>query len=117
MAPNISSDPLAGIGDRPLGDIVRFLRTGADKSLGMAFGPMGEVVHDSLRYLNDGDVTAIAVFLKEGPDRKETGPTADATRATLKRGQMLYLQIARNATRTTAGASPARSPISPAMRS
>ena len=92
IAPNISSDPLAGIGDRSVADIVTFLRTGADKTLGVAFGPMGEVVHDSLRYLTDADVTSIAVFLKEGPDRKETGPAADATRATLHRGQVLYLQ-------------------------
>ena len=92
IAPNISSDPLSGIGARPLGDIVAFLRTGADKRLGVAFGPMGEVVHDSLRYLTDEDVTSIAVYLKEGPDRPETGPAADATKATLHRGQVLYLQ-------------------------
>jgi mono/diheme cytochrome c family protein len=53
---------------------------------------MGEVVHDSLRYLTEADITAIAVFLKEGPDRPETGPAADATRATLRRGRALYLQ-------------------------
>lgn len=92
LAPNISSDPLAGLGDRAISDIVAFLRTGKDKTLGQAFGPMGEVVHDSLRYLTEADVAAMAVFLKEGPDRKETGPAADVTAATLRRGQALYLQ-------------------------
>jgi mono/diheme cytochrome c family protein len=92
LAPNISSDPLAGLGDKPIADIVSFLRTGANTSMGVAFGPMSEVVHDSLRYLTDADVTAIATYLKEGPDRKETGPAADATAASLRRGQALYLQ-------------------------
>ena len=92
VAPNISSDPLAGIGRRSIADIVTFLHTGTDKPLGEAFGPMGEVVHDSLRYLTDSDINAIAVFLKDGPDRPETGPAADATRASLRRGRALYVQ-------------------------
>jgi mono/diheme cytochrome c family protein len=92
IAPNISSDPLAGLGDRSVSDIVKFLHTGVDGHLGMAFGPMGEVVRDSLRYLTDEDITSIAVYLKEGPDRPETAADADATPGTLRRGQALYLQ-------------------------
>nr|WP_294501387.1 cytochrome c [uncultured Rhodopila sp.] len=92
VAPNISSDPLSGIGLRSIADIVTFLHTGTDKPLGEAFGPMGEVVHDSLRYLTEPDIAAIAVFLKDGPDRPETGPAADATRASLRHGRALYVQ-------------------------
>ena len=69
LAPNISSDPLAGIGDRSVDQIVAFLRTGATASMGVAFGPMAQVVHDSLHDLTDADIRSIAVYLKEGPDR------------------------------------------------
>jgi mono/diheme cytochrome c family protein len=92
LAPNISSDPLAGIGDRSVGQIVNFLRTGANTSMGVAFGPMSLVVHDSLRYLTDTDVHAIAVYLKEGPDRRAPVRMTDATAATLRRGGNLYLE-------------------------
>ncbi len=91
LAPNISADPLDGIGSRSVADIVGFLHSGASKTLGVAFGPMSEVVHDSLAYLTELDLHAIAVFLKDGPDRKSppTGPLASP--AALHAGQTLYL--------------------------
>jgi mono/diheme cytochrome c family protein len=92
LAPNISSDPLAGIGNRTVDQITDFLRTGASKPMGVAFGPMAEVVHDSLRYLTDADIHSIAVYLKEGPDRTAPTRVADATKAGLRRGASLYLQ-------------------------
>lgn len=91
LAPNISSDPLDGIGARSVDEIVTFLRTGTSKTLGVAFGPMSEVVHDSISKLTPEDVRAIAVYLKEGPDRKGPDLTASATPASLKNGQVLYL--------------------------
>ncbi len=92
LAPNISSDPLSAIGARTVDQIVQFLKTGANTSMGVAFGPMSEVVHDSLHYLTEADLHAVAVYLKEGPDRKPPAQVADATRATLRRGSALYLQ-------------------------
>lgn len=92
LAPNISSDPLAGIGDRSVEQIVDFLKTGANTSMGVAFGPMSLVVHDSLHYLTDADVHAIAVYLKAGPDRRAPAQVADASKATLRRGANLYLE-------------------------
>jgi mono/diheme cytochrome c family protein len=91
LAPNISSDPVAGVGDRPVEQIVDFLKTGANRSMGVAFGPMAEVVHDSLRYLTEADLRSVAVYLKEGPDRSEPAQTAVATAAGLRRGAALYL--------------------------
>ena len=91
LAPNISSDPLDGIGARSVDDIVKFLGTGADRKLGVAFGPMAEVVHDSLRYATPADLHAVAVFLKEGPDRTAPPPSSQATPAGLRAGQHLYL--------------------------
>ena len=61
LAPNISANPRWGIGDRSVSDIVIFLKTGAQKTEGVAFGPMAEVVHDSLRYASPADLQAIAV--------------------------------------------------------
>ncbi|MCX7356412.1 MAG: c-type cytochrome [Alphaproteobacteria bacterium] len=92
LAPNISSDPTAGIGAKTVDQITTFLRTGASKSMGVAFGPMAEVVHDSLQYMNNGDLQAMATYLKDGPDRPAPAPNADATKARLKAGQTLYLQ-------------------------
>ena len=91
LAPNISADPLDGIGSRSVADIVGFLHSGASKMLGVAFGPMSEVVHDSLAYLTKSDLHAIAVFLKDGPDRKPPPPGPLASPAALHAGQTLYL--------------------------
>lgn len=92
LAPNISSDPTAGIGAKTVDQIIKFLQTGATKSMGVAFGPMAEVVHDSLQYLTPDDLRAMATYLKDGPDRPAPSPTTDATQARLKAGQALYLQ-------------------------
>ena len=91
LAPNISSDPLDGIGRRSLADIAAFLHSGASRTMGVAFGPMSEVVHDSLAYLTEADLHAIAVFLKDGPDRKSPPPGPLASPAALHAGQTLYL--------------------------
>lgn len=91
LAPNISSDPLDGIGNRSVAEIVTFLHAGASRTMGVAFGPMSEVVHDSLTYLTESDLHAIAVFLKDGPDRKSPVPGPLASPAALHAGQTLYL--------------------------
>ena len=91
LAPNISSDPLAGVGDRSVADIETFLHTGADRPMGVAFGPMAEVVHNSLRYATKDDIHAIAVYLKEGPDRTAAVVTGVATPTQLRQGRHLYL--------------------------
>jgi len=91
LAPNISSNPLAGLGDRSIDQIVDFLKSGANTSMGKAFGPMALVVHDSLRYLTQSDLRAIAVYLKEGPDRTRPKQLPDATQAELRRGGHLFM--------------------------
>nr|WP_237712995.1 cytochrome c [Serratia sp. M24T3] len=65
-APNITPDK-SGIGDWSQADIVTYLKTGhlADKA--QAAGPMGEAVEHSFRYLNDGDLNAIALWIKQVP--------------------------------------------------
>lgn len=91
LAPNISADPRWGIGDWSIKDIVTFLKTGAQKTEGVAFGPMAEVVHDSLRYATVADLTAVAEFLKSGPERVP-GPAGEiASRSDLQHGQQIYV--------------------------
>jgi mono/diheme cytochrome c family protein len=90
LAPNISSDTLDGIGKQSIGEIVTFLHTGSVPSMGVAFGPMAEVVHDSLQFATDADLHAIAVYLKDGPARN--GPAiVPAAAAEIAQGKRLYL--------------------------
>lgn len=62
-APSLTSDKEAGLGDWSIDEIVDLLRTGVSDR-GAVYGPMAEVTHDSLQYLNDADVRAMAVYLK-----------------------------------------------------
>jgi mono/diheme cytochrome c family protein len=48
-------------------------------------------VHDSLSYLTDADVTAIATYLKGAANRTEPPQPLLATRADLRNGQMVYM--------------------------
>jgi mono/diheme cytochrome c family protein len=89
-APNISADPDAGLGARTVDQIKQFLRTGAEPHLGVAFGPMAEVVHYSLRYLTDADLTAIATYLVGAEQRPETVAPILIKPAELAAGRTLY---------------------------
>jgi mono/diheme cytochrome c family protein len=89
-APNISADPMAGIGARTVDQIKQFLRTGAEPHLGVAFGPMAEVVHYSMRYMTDADLTAIATYLVGAEPRPETVAPIPIKPAELASGQALY---------------------------
>jgi mono/diheme cytochrome c family protein len=63
-APNITSDPVHGIGGWSEDDLVQYLKRGSTTGGRVAGGPMAQVVHDSLAYLNDSDLHAIAIYLK-----------------------------------------------------
>jgi mono/diheme cytochrome c family protein len=89
-APNISADPAAGIGARTVDQIKQFLRTGAEPHLGVAFGPMAEVVRYSLRYMTDADLTAIATYLVGAERRPETATPIPIKPAELASGEALY---------------------------
>lgn len=66
-APNITPDPLSGIGQWSEQDIVSYLKTGRAVGKAQAAGPMGEAVEHSLRHLNDDDLLALAKYLKTVP--------------------------------------------------
>ncbi len=62
-APSLTSNKEAGLGEWSIEEITQLLRTGISHR-GAVYGPMAEVTFDSLQYLNDADVKAMAVYLK-----------------------------------------------------
>jgi mono/diheme cytochrome c family protein len=84
-APALSSN-------REIEDLVEFLKTGVSPGRA-AFGPMSEVVRDSLQHLTEADLRAIAVYLKSQPAEDET--QGDAVRLTKQQQEQLMKQGAR----------------------
>jgi mono/diheme cytochrome c family protein len=62
-APSLTNNKEAGLGDWSIKDIVDLLRTGIS-ARGAVYGPMAEVVYNSLQYLSPEDTRAMAVYLK-----------------------------------------------------
>jgi mono/diheme cytochrome c family protein len=62
-APSLTSNKEAGLGDWTIADISDLLRTGISRR-GAVYGPMAEVVYDSLQYMSDDDTRAMATYLK-----------------------------------------------------
>ncbi len=95
-APSLTSDGEAGLGDWPVQDIARLLHTGvAPRST--VFGPMAEVVRESLQHLSEGDVQAMAVYLKSLPSTKNGGAPYERSKeaqavAFIAAGAKLYEQ-------------------------
>lgn len=95
-APALNDAAEAGVADWPLDEIVSLLRTGIAPR-GTALGPMADVVKGSSQHWNAADLRAVAIYLKELPQRRDnlarpvapptSAPVADAP-ATL--GARLY---------------------------
>jgi mono/diheme cytochrome c family protein len=65
-APSLTSNREAGLGDWSIKDISDLLQAGVS-ARGAVYGPMAEVVYNSLQYLSDADIKAMAVYLKSLP--------------------------------------------------
>lgn len=90
FAPEIAGNPHVGLGDWTKGDITSYLKTGFNAK-SVASGPMAEAVENSTQYLTDGDLNAIATFLKTVPGSSTTAVTAlAATDPRMTRGKALY---------------------------
>ena len=77
-APSLTSNREAGLGNWSIKDIKDLLQVGVSHRA-TVYGPMAEVVYNSLQYLSDEDVEAMAVYLKELPQRdSEPPPTSSA---------------------------------------
>ena len=64
-APDISNDSLSTLSSWKTDELAKYLKTGTTPGNVKTFGPMQEVVHDSLRYMTDSDLKAMAVYLKD----------------------------------------------------
>jgi mono/diheme cytochrome c family protein len=62
-APSLTSNKEAGLGDWTLTEISDYLRNGVSHR-GAVYGPMAEVVYDSMQYMTADDTSAMAVYLK-----------------------------------------------------
>ena len=78
-----------GLGAWSQDDIVEYLKTGANEHA-RALGPMAEVVHNSTMHLDDDDLRAIAVYLKDLPAGSEKQEASD-DHDRLSRGRLLYV--------------------------
>ncbi|KER70154.1 cytochrome C [Burkholderia cepacia] len=63
-APNITSDPVSGIGAWTDAELVSYLKTGRAPGKNQAAGPMAEAVQNSLQYLSDADLKSIVSYLR-----------------------------------------------------
>ncbi|GLQ91101.1 c-type cytochrome [Dyella acidisoli] len=70
-APSLTSNREAGLGDWSIKDISDLLQAGVS-ARGAVYGPMAEVVYNSLQYLSDSDIRAMAVYLKALPSTGDT---------------------------------------------
>ena len=95
-APSLTSNKEAGLGDWSIEDIVDLLRTGIS-ARGAVYGPMAEVVYNSLQYLSPEDIRAMAVYLKSigqntpPPPATSTVPTTEGS-LLLSLGKTVYDQ-------------------------
>jgi mono/diheme cytochrome c family protein len=89
-APSLTSSRETGLGDWDVQHVVELLKTGISPR-GAVFGPMSEVVRDSLQHLTPDDLTAMVVYLKS---QREEGPRGDSpgVQITKRRGEELMAQ-------------------------
>ena len=94
-APSLTSNREAGLGQWEISEVVSLLRTGISNR-GVVFGPMAQVVHDSLQYLTEADTQAMAVYLKSlaqggAPDDPlQIRPTEGQSKAAFEAGGKIY---------------------------
>ncbi|HLW04228.1 MAG TPA: c-type cytochrome [Azoarcus sp.] len=67
LAPNLTPDPIDGIGTWSEQDIVDYLRRGDADNVVQAAGPMAEFVSHGTHHLKEEDLRAIAAYLKALP--------------------------------------------------
>jgi mono/diheme cytochrome c family protein len=89
VAPNITSVGHDGIGAWSEDDIVKYLKTGANR-FDIASGPMAEEVEHSSQHWKDEDLMAVAVYLKDGAKPAEAPTPVAATDAAMVAGKAIY---------------------------
>jgi fructose 5-dehydrogenase cytochrome subunit len=77
-APNITSDPVSGIGAWSDDELVAYLKTGHVNGKNQAAGGMAEAVQNSLQFLSNDDLKSIAVYLRSTAPIRTPGETKPA---------------------------------------
>ncbi len=86
-AVNLTSAPV-GLGPWSVDDIHAYLKNGVSKRA-TTFGPMNDVIMNSMKHLTDDDVKAIATYIKALPPKSINGsPSTD--KAMLNAGETVY---------------------------
>jgi mono/diheme cytochrome c family protein len=93
-APSLTSNKEAGLGDWTIEEISDYLRKGVS-ARGAVYGPMAEVVYNSLQYLNDDDTHAMAIYLKSltqgtSPEKPSTPLPLAESSLLLSLGKQIY---------------------------
>ena len=94
-APSLTSNREAGLGQWDSADVVSLLNAGISNR-GVVFGPMAQVVHDSLQYLTEADTHAMAVYLKSlattgaPDDPNQVRTTESQSRTSYDNGAKIY---------------------------
>jgi mono/diheme cytochrome c family protein len=90
-APSLTSDAESGIGSWTISELAQWLKTGVSER-GAVFGPMSEVVRESLQHLSDSDIRAMSVYLKSLPQTSDTPSETSSVAAPGSAAQALRQQ-------------------------
>jgi mono/diheme cytochrome c family protein len=94
-APSLTSNREAGLDDWSLKEIGDLLQVGISPRA-TVYGPMAEVVYNSLQYMTDEDTAAMAVYLKALPKRDADPPPPSSARlvqpAVMESGRAIYVK-------------------------
>ena len=94
-APSLTSRRESGLGDWSVQEIADLLQVGVSHRA-TVYGPMAEVVYNSLQYLTDEDAQAMAVYLKDLAPREAEPPATPTAQlvnpGTMELGRRVYAQ-------------------------
>ena len=88
-ASSLTGETDTGLGGWEVRQIADLLKNGVS-ARGAVSGPMAEVVRESLQYLSDTDIHAIALYLKRLPGSDSATELTPENERTLKQGAALY---------------------------
>lgn len=92
FAPDITGDNALGLGRWLVKDVVDYLKTGHNR-FAAASGPTAEEVADSSSRMTDGDLQAVAIFLKDQPGARTSTQPLGARDPQMVAGAAIYQDL------------------------
>jgi mono/diheme cytochrome c family protein len=89
FAPDITNDTRLGLGGWSVDEVVTYLKTGHNR-VTAATGPMAEEISLSSSQMTDGDLKAIATYLKSLPGRRDTPQPLPSDDPVMAAGGAIY---------------------------